>query len=276
MHVTTLQERVAIAILVDAGHSDRDIARHLGYRPATIRKWRRRVQREGRQGLATQMGRPATGCMAGFPLAVGEALRTRRQSHPRWGPKTLLAELGIDQSLTGQPLPSRPTIARWLKEQGLVRAYERHRELPQPKPTLARSPHEEWELDLATFGMNLGMAFQLVDDVLDYAAAEEELGKSIGKDLQEGKVTLPIIRTLEQCTDTEKERLVNSIRSRSLEPHQLHQILETVRYYDGLDYTHAKARGFLEDAKGRLRDLPDGQDKAALMAVADFVASRRN
>jgi octaprenyl-diphosphate synthase len=135
---------------------------------------------------------------------------------------------------------------------------------------------EEWELDLASYGMNLGMAFQLVDDVLDYAADEEELGKSIGKDLQEGKVTLPIIRTLQQCTETERGQLVDSIRSRSLEPPKLQQILDTVRFYDGLDYTHAKARGFLEDAKGRLRDLPDGQDKSALMAVADFVASRRN
>jgi octaprenyl-diphosphate synthase len=134
----------------------------------------------------------------------------------------------------------------------------------------------EWEEDLARYGMNLGMAFQLVDDVLDYAAEEGELGKTIGKDLQEGKVTLPVIRTLTQCTDAEKARLVEIIRSRSSEPRHLREIFTTIRRYDGLKHTHSRARGFVETAKVHLRPLPDGRDKSALMAVADFVASRRN
>ena len=134
----------------------------------------------------------------------------------------------------------------------------------------------EWEEDLASYGMNLGMAFQLVDDVLDYAADEEELGKTVGKDLQEGKVTLPVIRTLSQCTQEEKERLVEIIRSRSTEPKHLHEIFTTIRRHDGLKHTHSRARGFVEIAKARLNPLPDGRDKAALLAVADFVASRRN
>jgi octaprenyl-diphosphate synthase len=134
----------------------------------------------------------------------------------------------------------------------------------------------EWEEDLTTYGMGIGMAFQLVDDVLDYAAEEEELGKTIGKDVQEGKVTLPIIRTLAQCTEVERRRLVETIRSRSLRPGDLREILETVRGYDGLGYAHDRARGFVEEAKERLHPLPHGRDKAALLTVADFVASRKN
>jgi octaprenyl-diphosphate synthase len=134
----------------------------------------------------------------------------------------------------------------------------------------------EWEEDFSIFGMNLGMAFQLVDDVLDYAAEEEELGKTIGKDLQEGKVTLPIIRTLHRCTEAERKRLVERIRSRSVGSGELIEILGTVRGYDGLEYTHAMARGFVEEAKKRLCALPSCPDRTALLAVADFVASRKN
>jgi octaprenyl-diphosphate synthase len=139
---------------------------------------------------------------------------------------------------------------------------------------LGRRP--EWEEDLATYGMSIGMAFQLVDDVLDYAADEEELGKTIGKDLQEGKVTLPIIRTLERCTKEERRRLVESIRSRSLAPEDLHEILQTVRQYDGLQHTHERARGFVAEAKARLGAMPDTREKAALTAVAEFVAARKS
>lgn len=140
-------------------------------------------------------------------------------------------------------------------------------------PILGGKP--EWEEDLSLFGMNLGVAFQLVDDVLDYAAEEEELGKTIGKDIQEGKVTLPIIRTLGQCTALERSRLTEVIRSRSVSQKEVREILETVHGYDGLQYTQQMARRFVEEAKARLVGLPACKAKAALLAVADFVAARK-
>jgi|YNPNPStandDraft_1061719.scaffolds.fasta_scaffold08388_3 octaprenyl-diphosphate synthase len=140
-------------------------------------------------------------------------------------------------------------------------------------PILGEKP--EWEGDLSLFGMNLGVAFQLVDDVLDYAAEEEELGKTIGKDIQEGKVTLPIIRTLGRCTALERKRLMEVIRSRSVSQKEVHEILETVQNYDGLQYTQQMACRFVEEAKARLMGLPASKARAAMLAVADFVAARK-
>lgn len=132
-----------------------------------------------------------------------------------------------------------------------------------------------WEDELASFGMNLGMAFQLVDDLLDYEADEEELGKTIGKDLSEGKVTLPIIQTLKRCPFQERRRIQEVIRSRSTDPEDLQLIHHAIERHDGLVHTLRTAQGYVQRAKACLSRLPDGLPKSALLAVADFVASRR-
>jgi octaprenyl-diphosphate synthase len=134
----------------------------------------------------------------------------------------------------------------------------------------------EWEEDLANYGMNIGMAFQLIDDVLDYEAKEQVLGKTVGKDLQEGKVTIPMIRTLKCCTESERARMVDIIRARSQDSRHLKEILRTIQKYDGLEHAHAKARHYVGAAKTALKVLPDGRAKSALLAVAEFVATRTN
>lgn len=147
MRATTLADRMAIWDLAEAGHSDPDISKRVGWKVPTVRKWRRRGQREGYQGLVSKMGRPATGVMSTFPPIVQETVAALRGAHPGWGPKTLRTELENDPALKDKPLPSRSTIARWLKERELPRPYERHQELPQPASTTAQAPHEEWEMD---------------------------------------------------------------------------------------------------------------------------------
>lgn len=147
MRTTTLEDRVTILTLAEAGHSDRDIAQRVGYSLGTAHKWRRHGQREGLEGLVSKMGRPATGAMGTFPPMVQETVQALRQAHPGWGPLTLRIELEDDQSLAGQSLPSRATIARRLKQEELTRPYERHQDLPQPPSMFVQAPHEEWELD---------------------------------------------------------------------------------------------------------------------------------
>lgn len=147
MRTTTLEERVMILTLAEAGHTDRDIAQRVGCSLETARKWRRRGQGEGLQDLVSKMGRPATGTMSTFPSIVQETLQALRRVHPGWGPLTVRIELEDDESLTGRSLPSRTTIARWRKEKKATRPYERHQDLPQPPPMSVHSPHERWELD---------------------------------------------------------------------------------------------------------------------------------
>jgi len=147
MRTTTLQDRQMIHILAHMGHTDPDIAQRLGWKVPTVRKWRRREQREGQAGLVSKMGRPATGALSTFPPMVVETLRTLRQAHPGWGPLTLRVELALDPPLAHLELPHRSSIARWLNQEELTRPYERHQELPPPTPASAQAPHEEWELD---------------------------------------------------------------------------------------------------------------------------------
>ncbi len=147
MHSTSLQDRVTILELAEAGLTDGEIAERLGWCPATVRKWRRRGQRQGRPGLASQLGRPPTGALSSFSATVRDTVQTWRQQHPGWGASTLAAEAETAADLAGQRLPKRATLARWLREQRLTRSYQRHRELPQPPADAAQAAHAAWEMD---------------------------------------------------------------------------------------------------------------------------------
>lgn len=147
MRMTSLEERCKIMTLAQAGKCDQEIAQAIGWKLSTVRKWRRRSQRAGRAGLATHLGRPVHGAMYKFAPPVVAALRTWREAHPGWGATTLRAEAEVSEALQGQRLPSRATIGRWLKAEGLVRRYERHRALPQPRPVEAEAAHTVWEMD---------------------------------------------------------------------------------------------------------------------------------
>jgi transposase len=145
--MTTLRDRATIDQLAQLGYTDSQIAVEVGWKVRTVRKWRRQAQREGRKGMASKMGRPATGALSSYPSRFRETLRAWRIDHPGWGPKTLRTELEGDESFKGQRLPSLSGIANFLKEQDLTRTYERHSELPQPESQAASAPHEEWEMD---------------------------------------------------------------------------------------------------------------------------------
>ena len=144
---TTLQQRLEIVERAKAGESDAEIAQALSYSVWTVRKWRRQERDHGRAGLSPKQGRPATGALGTASPEIREAVRTMRQANPGWGPETIRIELGQDERFRGQPIPSRPRIAAFLKQEGLTRRYERHSELAQPPPATATVAHEEWELD---------------------------------------------------------------------------------------------------------------------------------
>lgn len=144
---TTLAERIEIGERSRAGQSDRRIAQEMARPLATVRKWRRKFQSEGRAGLVSHMGRPASGALGQYSADLREAIVHMRKTHPGWGPETLRLELSKDVRFVGQRLPSRARIAAYLKQQELVRPYERHHALPEPPALRVERPHQEWEAD---------------------------------------------------------------------------------------------------------------------------------
>ncbi len=135
--------------------------------------------------------------------------------------------------------------------------------------------NEEQEKALHEFGMELGIAFQFMDDALDYVADQAEFGKATGHDLEEGKVTLPLIHALRQCSKQDRERLAEIVDQEALSDEDLAYVVDLIDRYDGIGYTRQRARELVETAKGHLADFPDGIVKEALFELADYAVSRR-
>lgn len=128
---------------------------------------------------------------------------------------------------------------------------------------------------LGNFGMKIGTAFQLTDDTLDYVAEEEEFGKAIGMDLKEGKITLPLIRALKNCSDKEKELIKSAVLNDKQESGDIKKILGLIQKYKGIEYSLAKAAALISDAKTILGAFPDSPARRCLLAVSDFVMERK-
>jgi DNA-binding CsgD family transcriptional regulator len=143
----TLKERIEIGERWEAGQTDTEIAQAMRISVWTVRKWRRKYQHMGRSGLASWLGRPATGALGQFSQELRDAVSDMRTGHPGWGPVTLLTELGEDEYFKHVKLPSRSRLAAFLNEKGFTRKYERHSQLPQPHAQIPRRAHEEWEMD---------------------------------------------------------------------------------------------------------------------------------
>jgi octaprenyl-diphosphate synthase len=140
---------------------------------------------------------------------------------------------------------------------------------------LSDLPKENQE-GLAQFGLHLGLAYQIVDDALDYVADESLFGKSICKDLREGEVTLPLLHALSQCTDAEREVVRAAFKKNVLSEEELVQIVNLVNRYQSIQYSLDRAREAVETAKKCLYFYPDSPHRQALLMLADFVVSRNH
>ncbi|EAT16246.1 polyprenyl synthetase family protein [Desulfuromonas acetoxidans] len=132
----------------------------------------------------------------------------------------------------------------------------------------------EQEQALQEFGMELGIAFQFMDDALDYVADQAEFGKACGHDLEEGKMTLPLIETLRHCSRDERDRVEQIVEKDQLSDEDLEKVIALIHQYDGIDYTRKRAKQLVESAKQRLAAFEDGEAKQALEILADYVVSR--
>jgi octaprenyl-diphosphate synthase len=132
----------------------------------------------------------------------------------------------------------------------------------------------ELETALSDFGLGLGIAFQLMDDTLDYVASEEQFGKSIGHDLEEGKITLPLIHTLKQCSPGERKQIGDIIEKDLMDKTDFQTVFELVHRYGGIAYAIARAREYIAQAKTRLEVFDASPEKTALLGLSDYVVTR--
>ncbi|MBW2120827.1 MAG: polyprenyl synthetase family protein [Deltaproteobacteria bacterium] len=132
------------------------------------------------------------------------------------------------------------------------------------------------EAAMSDFGLNLGIAFQLVDDTLDYISDEKEFGKTIGIDLKEGKVTLPLIHTLRKCTAEERNRLEEAFFSDPITQEDFMLVAEMIDRHGGTDYKVERAKSFVARAKHCLAGYDPSPAKTAILALADYVVERKN
>jgi octaprenyl-diphosphate synthase len=139
---------------------------------------------------------------------------------------------------------------------------------------LLGSLSEEKEHALASFGTKTGIAFQMADDVLDYMADEVELGKSLGKDLKEGKITLPLIYLLKNASEKEKTEVKDIIKN-GFKKSRLNKMLKLFKKYNTIELSLKKAHDLIADAKNELAIFPDSPAKEALHVIADYTLQRR-
>jgi octaprenyl-diphosphate synthase len=127
---------------------------------------------------------------------------------------------------------------------------------------------------LADYGMNLGIAFQLIDDLLDYSALQAQLGKTVGDDFREGKMSLPVVLAFARANDEEREFWTRTMERMEQEEGDLGQAITLLQKHGVLDETAARAREYAVRAKQALAAFPESEIRAAMMEAVDFAVDR--
>ncbi len=133
---------------------------------------------------------------------------------------------------------------------------------------------QEQEENLARYGLDLGMAFQIVDDVLDLTASENVLGKPVGSDLREGKVTMAVIHALERCTPEERQAIEAVVREQAFDSVSHQEILEILNRYGSLEAASQRALQYATLARNAICSFPNSEIKQALLWAPEFVVAR--
>ncbi len=136
----------------------------------------------------------------------------------------------------------------------------------------AANSNGQHEKDLQKFGENLGIAFQIKDDLLDYYGSEENLGKPIGKDLIENIITLPVLHSLNQVNEHKREIIIASLKENN--NGNAESIIEFVRRHGGIEYAEQKADFYIQQAMACLDSYPDSPYKESLMILANYITAR--
>jgi octaprenyl-diphosphate synthase len=132
----------------------------------------------------------------------------------------------------------------------------------------------EQERALQEYGVSLGMSFQLIDDLLDFSGDQLALGKPVGGDLREGKVTLPIIRLLQRADAETIEMVTGVVRDGACTTERWDEICRLIHETRSVEYAMFKAQEFAAHAKKQLYLFPPSHERDALMALPDYILAR--
>jgi octaprenyl-diphosphate synthase len=144
----------------------------------------------------------------------------------------------------------------------------------QVSAIIADAP-EEKEKALAEYGANLGIAFQMADDLFDYTLQTSDFGKEVGADLREGKLTLPVIYALKQARAADRELMVKIILDENFSTQDFNILIELLDKYGGIEYTQKTATGYIDTAKKALSVFEPSPTKETLLDIADYALARR-
>ncbi len=140
---------------------------------------------------------------------------------------------------------------------------------------LSATNNSEYIEAMRLFGEYIGMAFQIRDDILDYEGSLNIIGKPVGGDIKEKKITLPLIYSLNQVSNDEAAKIRKLIKNRK-DNENVRKIINFVRNHGGIDYALNTASGYSQKAKDVLKTFPDSQEKITLEALVDFIIDRKN
>lgn len=128
--------------------------------------------------------------------------------------------------------------------------------------------------NLKNFGLNLGISFQMVDDLLDYVSSEEEFGKPVGKDLREGKITLPLIYTLAEMDRSELKKLEDKFKNGSIKDEEIDDFILRIRNSGNIEKIRTEAEKYVLKASEFLKDFPESSYKNELLTLNEYIAKR--
>lgn len=127
---------------------------------------------------------------------------------------------------------------------------------------------------LREYGANVGVAFQVADDLLDLTAPEAKLGKPNGHDIKEGKFTLPLLHALKICSREQRSEVQEVLLKHELAPHDIDFVMDFIRRHGGIVHAQKRAEELVAEAKARLSVLPDSTAKTSLLGLADYIIER--
>ena len=138
---------------------------------------------------------------------------------------------------------------------------------------IAEAP-EEKEKALSDFGYHLGIAFQMADDLFDYTMDTADLGKEVGADLREGKLTLPVIHALKQANPADRDAMIKIIKNEAFTVDEFNALVDLLKKNDGIAYTEKKAEFCIEKAKEALSVFEPSKTKDSLLDIANYALAR--